>query len=105
VRCGISARAVHRWGPGCKEIRKQLFLSSSQTAKAPLHISLSLSLSLSLLLFLKEGHPLLGISIGALLGPSEHIPGLSVRFSTMSSEYFFAYLTLSQIFSKKVIRV
>jgi hypothetical protein len=50
---------------------------------------------LSFLLPLKEKASLLGISIGALLGPSEHIPELSARFSTMSSGYFFAYLILS----------
>jgi hypothetical protein len=44
---------------------------------------------LSFLLPLKEKVSLLGISIGALPGPSEHISGLSARFSTMSSTYFF----------------
>jgi hypothetical protein len=33
--------------------------------------------------------------IRALPGPSEHIPGLSARFSTMSSRYFFESLCLS----------
>jgi hypothetical protein len=51
--------------------------------------------SLSFLLPLKEKSSLLGILIGALPGPSEHIPGLSARFSTMSSGYFFVSLILS----------
>jgi hypothetical protein len=46
-------------------------------------LSSSLSCSLS-----RKGTPL-GISFGALPGPSEHIPRLSARFSTMSSRYFF----------------
>jgi hypothetical protein len=50
---------------------------------------------LSFLLPLKEKASLLEISIGELPGPSEHIPGLSARFSTMSSRYFFEYLILS----------
>jgi hypothetical protein len=50
---------------------------------------------LSFLLPLKEKASLLGISIGALPGPSEHILGLSARFSTMSSGYFFESLVLS----------
>jgi hypothetical protein len=37
---------------------------------------------------LKVKASLLGISIGELPGPSEHIPGFSARFSTMSSGYF-----------------
>jgi hypothetical protein len=44
---------------------------------------------------LKEKSSLLGILIGALPEPSEHIPGLSARFSTMSSGYFFESLILS----------
>jgi hypothetical protein len=49
---------------------------------------------LSFLLPLKEKASLLGISIGALPGPSEHIPGLFARFSTMSFGYFFESLIL-----------
>jgi hypothetical protein len=89
-------------GPRSRGDKSTTLFSSSQTARALLHISLSFSLALS------QGRtPLLGISIGALPGPSEHIPGLSARFSTMSSGYFFTYLTLSLswILSKKVIRV
>jgi hypothetical protein len=52
------------------------------------------SFFLSFLLPLKEKVSLLRISIGALPGPSEHIPGLSARFSTMSSGYFFESLIL-----------
>jgi hypothetical protein len=59
-----------------------------------------------LLLSLKVIAPLLGISLGALPGPSEHIPGLSARFSTMSSGYFFRIsLSTSWILSKEVVRV
>jgi hypothetical protein len=62
--------------------------------------------SLSFLLYLKEKAPSLGILIRALPGPSEHFPGLSARFSTMSSGYFFRIShSLSRILSKKVIRV
>jgi hypothetical protein len=50
---------------------------------------------LSFLLPLKEKASLLGISFGALSGPSEHIPGLSARFSTMSSGYFFSKISFS----------
>jgi uncharacterized Fe-S cluster protein YjdI len=50
--------------------------------------------SLSFLPSLKEKAPYLGILIRALPGLSEHIPGLSVRFSTMSSGYFFESLIL-----------
>jgi hypothetical protein len=58
------------------------------------------------LLPLKEKTSLLGISLGALSGPSEHIPGLSARFSTMSSGYFFESRILSLGFlSKEVVRV
>jgi hypothetical protein len=61
---------------------------------------------LSFLLPLKEKTSLLGISLGALPGPSEHIPGLSARFSTVSSGYFFVSLILSLGFlSKEVVRV
>jgi hypothetical protein len=61
--------------------------------------------SLSFLLPPKEKGSLLGILIGALPGPSEHIPGLSARFSTMSSRYFFRIShSISRILSKKVIR-
>jgi hypothetical protein len=65
-------------------------LFSNPTKVSSFRLSLALSLSLS-----QEKTPSLGISFGALLGPSEHIPGLSVRFSTMSSGYFFEYLILS----------
>jgi hypothetical protein len=51
--------------------------------------------SLSFLFCIKEKAPSLGILIRALLRPSEHIPGLSARFSTMSPRYFFKYLILS----------
>jgi hypothetical protein len=44
---------------------------------------------------LKEKSSLLGILIRALPGPSENIPGLSARFSTMSSGYCFVSLILS----------
>jgi hypothetical protein len=63
-------------------------LFSNPTKVSSFRLSLALSLS-------QEKTPSLGISFGALLGPSEHIPGLSVRFSTMSSGYFFKYLILS----------
>jgi hypothetical protein len=63
-------------------------LFSNPTKVSSFRLSLALSLS-------QEKTPSLGISFGALLGPSEHIPGLSVRFSTMSSGYFFEYLILS----------
>jgi hypothetical protein len=67
-----------------------------------------LLLSLSFLLSLKENTPTLELLIQALPGPSEPIPGLSARFSTMSSGYFFQIshsLSLSRILRKKVIRV
>jgi hypothetical protein len=81
---------------GCKV--KQAVLFFSNATKAPsLHLSLALS---------QEKAPSLGISFGALPGPSGHIPGLSTRFSTMSSGYFFRIShSLSRILSKKVIRV
>jgi hypothetical protein len=55
----------------------------------------------SLLLSLKKGPPLLGTLFGALPGPSEHIPGLSARFSTMSSGYFSNNHSLSPGFGAR----
>jgi hypothetical protein len=53
------------------------FSNLTQVFSLPLFIALS-----------QEKAPLLGISFGALPGPSEHVHGLSARFSTMSSGYF-----------------
>jgi hypothetical protein len=74
------------WDPGRRDENKQDSSSPNLTQVFSF---------LSFLLPLKEKVSLFGISIGALPGPSEHIPGLSARFSTMSSEYFFESLILS----------
>jgi hypothetical protein len=84
---GLSTRAARRWVLGCEEIS----LLPSFLFPKPQEVFIPLSFLLSL----KEKAPSLGILIRALPGPSEHIPGLSARFSTMSSRYFFAYLILS----------
>jgi hypothetical protein len=84
---GPSARAARRWDPGRGMKSSRHLFSFPQPDPIFSH--------LSFLLPLKEKASLLGISIGALLGPSEHIPGLSARFSTMSSGYFFESLILS----------
>jgi hypothetical protein len=56
------------------------FLFSISTQDSYLCLSSSLS---------KKKLPTLELLIQAVPGPSEHIPRLSVRFSTMSSRYFF----------------
>jgi uncharacterized phage infection (PIP) family protein YhgE len=60
-----------------------------------------LLLSLSFLLSLKEKVPTLELLIQALPGPSEHIPGLSARFSTMSSGARKAIALLTKKVTKK----
>jgi hypothetical protein len=81
VRRGLSACATCRWSRGHELLSQQATISLLKPQR-PLSTSLSLALS--------HGRtPLFGILIGALPGPSEHIHGLSVRFSTMSSGYFF----------------
>jgi hypothetical protein len=77
-------------GAGHEQISQQTHAPSSLTHKG-------LFLHLSLFLLVKKEPPL-GILFGALPGPSEHIHGLSTRFSTMSSEHFFDYLILSHGF-------
>jgi hypothetical protein len=73
----------------------------SSLSRPKTHTSLFLALSLS-----KKKLPTLKLLIQALPGPSEHNPGLSARFSTMSSGYFFRIPhSISQILSKKVIMV
>jgi hypothetical protein len=63
----------------CKSSMQLLFFPTRKESS-----SSSLSCSLS-----QGKEPPLGIWIGALPGPSEHIHRLSARFSTMSSGYFF----------------
>jgi hypothetical protein len=77
---GPSARAARRWDPG-RGIKSSRHLSSFPQPDPIFSL-------LSFLLPLKEKASLLGVSIGALPGPSEHISGLFARFSTMSSGYF-----------------
>jgi hypothetical protein len=83
--CSCVPRAGGAGLTTCKSSRHDSFFSKLK--RTP---SLSLSLALS-----QERTPLLGTLIRALLGPSEHIPRLSARFSTMSSGYFFSNNSLS----------
>jgi hypothetical protein len=85
-RRGLSAPAARRWDPGREGVKFAASLLVPKPKKGPS--------SLSFLPSFKEKAPSLGILIRALPGPSEHIPGLSARFSTMSSGYFFESLIL-----------
>jgi hypothetical protein len=85
-RRGLSAPAACRWDPSREGDKFAASLLVPKLKEGPS--------SLSFLPSLKEKAPSLGISIRALPGPSELIPGLSARFSTMSSGYFFESLIL-----------
>jgi hypothetical protein len=82
-----AARVARRWVPGrgMKSIQPLLsFLHRTSSPPSPFFLP-----------YLKEKSSLLGILIRALPRPSEHIPGLSASFSTMSFGYFFESLCLS----------
>jgi hypothetical protein len=88
---GLFARAVRTVRARPAPVGPRLWDENCMTPSNPTQDSiLSLSCSLS-----KKNLHTLELLIQALPGPSEHIPGLFARFSTMSSGYFFAYLILS----------
>jgi hypothetical protein len=85
-RRGLSVPAACQWDPSREGDKFAASLLVPKLKEGPS--------SLSFLPSLNEKAPSLGILIRALPGPSELIPGLSARFSTMPSGYFFESLIL-----------